>query len=110
MLERDDFTSADQAALNVCPHNIEDQVILILEGYKKSFDRAGTSFENVFLCDYYLTERYNWPRAWRTFQKWMNKECPDWFKRPRPGVLSIVHGLDHHDMLIEIKMWACVPE
>ncbi|MFC1995703.1 hypothetical protein ACFLVM_02370 [Chloroflexota bacterium] len=109
-LERDDFSSADKVALDTCPHNIEDQVIQILEGYKKSFERAGTSFDNVFLCDYFVTERYNWPRAWRTFKKWLDKECPDWWKKPKPGVLSIVHGLDHPDMLIEIRMWACIPE
>ncbi len=109
-LERDDFETADQAAMNVCPHNIEDQTILILEKIKVSLERAGTSFDNVFYVDYYLTERYNWPRAWRTMKKWMDKECPDFFKRPKPNVLLIVRGLGHPDMLIEIKMKACVPD
>ena len=110
MLERDDFESADQAALTTCPHNIEDQVIIILEKIKASLRQAGTSFDNVFYIDYYLTHRFNWPRAWRTMKKWMDRECPEFFNKPRPAVLAIMDGLDHPDMLIEIRMWACVPE
>ena len=110
LIERNDYTVHDQVSLEVCPHNIEDQVILIMEKYKALFKEAGTSFDNVFYVDYYLTDRYNWPTAWRTMKKWMDKECPDFFKRPRPNVLQIVYGLAHPDMLIEIKMLACVPE
>ena len=110
VLSKPDFSVEDQYAMNVCPHNVEDQVILIMEKFKKAFAEAGTSFEHVFLCDYYLVRRFDWPRAWRAMKKWMDKECPDYFKKPRPGVLANVHGLAHPDMLIEIKMWATVPE
>jgi hypothetical protein len=43
-------------------------------------------------------------------KNWMDDECPEYFKTPRPGVLSIVHGLDHPDMLVELKMQATLPE
>ena len=110
LLERDDFESDDQAALSVCPRDIETQVVLILEKIKASLERAGTSFDNVFCVDYYIVRRLDFPRAWRAMKKWMDNECPEFFDKPRPAVLTNVHGLDHPDMLIEIRMWACVPE
>ncbi len=84
--------------------------MLILEKIKAALVQGGTGFGNVFNCDYFITDRALWPDAWRTFKKWMDEEAPDYFKYPRPGVLSIVHGLDHPDMLIEVRMWATIPD
>ena len=110
LLEDDDFHSDDQARLVVCPHSIEEQTVLILEKIKAALDSHDVGFENVFYTDYYLTDRALWPACWRTMKEWMDKECPVFFERVGPCVLQIVHGLDHPDMLIEIKMWATLPE
>ena len=110
LLEEDDFHSEDQARLVTCPHSVEEQTELILEKIKAALVSHGVGFENVFYCDYFITDRALWPAAWRTMKAWMEKECPEYFATPRPGVLSIVHGLDHPDMLIEIKMQATLPE
>lgn len=117
MLEQDDFDTVKQAALVTCPHTIEEQVDIIMEKYDKVFKEAGTSFENVFYADYYLTHRYNFPSAFREMKRWLGKRYPKlwWFidKPPyhrMPCVLTIVQGLDHPDMLIEIKMWATIPD
>ena len=116
MIEQEDFGTARQAALVTCPHTIEEQVEIILEKYDKIFKDAGTSFENVFYVDYYFTQRYNFPGAFRAMRKWFAKRYPDlwWFTHKPPyqqitGILAIVQGLDHPDMLVEIKMWAAVP-
>jgi enamine deaminase RidA (YjgF/YER057c/UK114 family) len=110
MLEQDDFDSGDQARLIACPHSIEEQVVLILEKIKKVLNDHGATFEDVFLCDYFITDRANWPDCFRTMKKWFEKESPEWLEHQRPSVLSIVHGLDHPDMLVELRMWACIPE
>jgi enamine deaminase RidA (YjgF/YER057c/UK114 family) len=110
LLEQEHFDSGDQARLVVCPHSVEEQTVLILEKIEKLLADNGTSFGNVFNCDYYITDRANWPDCWRTFKSWMDGRAPEYFEFPRPGVLSIVHGLDHPDMLVEIRMWATVPE
>jgi enamine deaminase RidA (YjgF/YER057c/UK114 family) len=111
MVEDETFESIDQASLEVAPHNVEDQTLLILEKTERTLQEAGTSFENVFFVDYTITERYNWPRALRTMKTWMDENgYEEFFDRPRPNALKIVKGLDHPDMLIEIMMWATVPE
>jgi len=117
MLEEDHFDTSEQASFNACPHNIEEQTVIALEKIERVLKWAGTSFENVFYTDYYLTQRYNFPRAFRAMKKWFNQKYPGlwWFndKRPyhrMPCVLQIVQGLDHPDMLIEIKMWAVIPD
>ena len=110
MLEDDSFDSADQARLVACPHSVEEQTELILEKIKAALDANDTGFENVFNTDYFCTDRALWPACFRTMKRWMDKECPEFFERPTPSVLSIVHGLDHPDMLIEIRMWATLPE
>lgn len=110
LLEQEDFDSGDQARLVVCPHSVEEQTEIILERIEKLLEENGTSFANVFNCDYFITDRANWPDCWRTFKKWMDARAPEYFQFPRPGVLSVVHGLDHPDMLVEIRMWATIPE
>jgi enamine deaminase RidA (YjgF/YER057c/UK114 family) len=117
MLEQEHFGTAEQAALNTCPHTIEEQVVIILEKIDRVLKWGGTSWENVYYGDYYLTQRYNFPPAFRTMKKWFNEHYPNlwWFndKVPYhhlPCVLTIVQGLDHPDMLIEIKMWATIPD
>ena len=107
--ERDDFTAADQAAMVTCPHTMEEQAILCLEKIKASLQAGGTSFENVFWVDTVVTRRSDRLRASRAMRKWMEKECSEFYKIPRPGFLRVA-GLDHPDMLIEISMWACIPE
>jgi enamine deaminase RidA (YjgF/YER057c/UK114 family) len=116
MIEQEDFDTAKQASIVTCPHTIEEQVEIILEKYDKNFKEAGTSFENVFYVDYYFTQRYNFPRAFRAMRKWFAKRYPNlWWYTDKPpyhritGTLAIVQGLDHPDMLIEIKMWAAIP-
>lgn len=110
LIENDDFHSDDQARLVACPHSIEEQTELILTKIKRQLDAHDTGFENVFNTDYFLTDRALWPAMFRTMKKWMDEECPVFFERPTPSVLSIVHGLDHPDMLIELRMWATLPE
>ena len=110
LLEDGGFHSEDQARLVTCPHSIEEQTVLILEKIKAALNAHGVGFENVFYGDYFITDRALWPACFRTMKNWMDKECPEYFDRPRPGVLSIVHGLDHPDMLVELKMTATLPE
>ena len=93
-----------------CPHSIEEQTELILEKIKAALDAHDTGFENVFNTDFFVTDRALWPAAIRTMKKWMDRECPVYFERLGPNVLSYVTGLGHLDMLIEIRMWATLPE
>lgn len=111
MLEDDSFESIDQASLNVAPHGIEEQTRLVLEKNERVLEEANTSFENVFYSAFYVTERHNWPTAFRTVRDFMRDNgYDDYLDKPRPNVMSVVDGLDHPDMLIEIMMWATVPE
>jgi enamine deaminase RidA (YjgF/YER057c/UK114 family) len=110
LLEQENFDSGDQALLVACPHSVEEQTVLILEKQKKVLEENGTNFDNVFRCDYFVIDRAVWPDAFRTMKKWFEREWPEWLEHQRPSVLSIVHGLDHPDMLIEIRMWATLPE
>ena len=110
MLEDESFTSADQARLVTCPHSIEEQTELVLTKIKAALDSHGVGFEHVFNCDFFITDRALWPAAMRTMKKWMDPVCPEFFERPPPNTLSIITGLDHPDMKIEIRMWATLPE
>jgi enamine deaminase RidA (YjgF/YER057c/UK114 family) len=116
MLEQEGFGTSEHAALTTCPHSVEEQTVIALEKIDRVLKWGGTSWENVYYGDYYLTQRYNFPPAFRAMKKWFNKRYPDlwWFNNKRPYhslpcVLTIVQGLDHPDMLIEIKMWATIP-
>ena len=110
MAEDESFTSADQARLVTCPHSIEEQTELILTKIKAALDAYDIGFDRVFNHDSLITDRALWPAAMRTMTKWMDKECPEFFQRPPPNTLSIITGLDHPDMLIEMRMWATLPE
>jgi enamine deaminase RidA (YjgF/YER057c/UK114 family) len=110
ILEDEGFTPADEARLVTCPHSIEEQTELILEKIKAALDAHDTGFENVFNTDFFLTDRALWPAALKTMKRWMDPVCPAYFERPGPNVLSFVNGLGHRDMLIEIRMWATLPE
>ena len=65
---------------------------------------------NVVKITYYLTERYNWPRAWRVTRKYWAKHAPDLLKRNGPHTLIEGIKLDHPQMLIEIDCTAYAPE
>jgi enamine deaminase RidA (YjgF/YER057c/UK114 family) len=110
LTENENWTTEEQAALDCCSHDIEVQTQLVWETIKAKLEEVGSSLDNIVKITWYLTERYNWPKAWRLSRKFWKQYAPKLYKRPVNGTLIEGIKLDHPQMLIEIDVTACVPE
>jgi enamine deaminase RidA (YjgF/YER057c/UK114 family) len=110
LTENPNWTTEDQAALDSCSHDIEVQTQLVWDTIKQKLEELGTNCDNICKITYYLTERYNWPRAWKVTRKFWKEHAPKLMKRLGPHTLITKIGLDHPQMLIEIDVTACIPE
>ena len=111
LTDNPNWTTENQAALDCCSHDIEVQTRLVWERIQAQLEEAGTDLYNIFKITFYLTERYNWPKAWRATLKYWKKHAPALLARNGPPQTLITKiGLDHPQMLIEIDAWACIPE
>lgn len=109
LTDNPNWTTENQAALDCCSHDIEVQTQLCWERIKQTLEECGSNCNNIVKITYYLTERYNWPKAWRVTRKFWEKHAPDLLKRDN-GTLIEGIKLDHPQMLIEIDVTACAPE
>ena len=110
LTENPNWTTENQAALDCCSHDIEVQTQLVWETIRQKLEECGSNLDNIVKITWYLTERYNWPRAWRVTRKYWAKHAPELLKRNGPHTLIENIKLDHPQMLIEIDVTACAPE
>ncbi|MFC2047657.1 Rid family hydrolase, partial [Chloroflexota bacterium] len=78
------------------------QTQLVWETIRQKLEECGSNLDNIVKITWYLTERYNWPRAWRVTRKYWAKHGPELMKRNGPHTLIEGIKLDHPQMLIEI--------
>jgi len=90
-----------QAALNQAGETIgktiEEQAKVTLENCRTQLESAGSSLDEVFKVNAYLTDLNNWPRFNEVYKKY--------FTKPLPARAVVETGL-LYDFLVEIEMWA----
>lgn len=90
-----------QAALNQAGETIgdtiEEQTKVTLENCRTQLESAGSSLDEVFKVNAYLTDLNLWPR--------FNEVYRQYFTKPMPVRAVVETGL-LYDFLVEIEMWA----
>lgn len=90
-----------QAALNqkgeTIGDTIEEQTKVTLENCQHQLESAGSSLDEVFKVNAYLTDLKLWPR--------FNEVYKQYFTKPMPVRAVVETGL-LYDFLVEIEMWA----
>lgn len=90
-----------QAAINqegeVVGHTIEEQTKLTLENCRKQLESAGSSLNDAFKVNVYLTDLDLWPR--------FNEVYKRYFREPLPVRTAVQTGL-LSSLLVEIEIWA----
>jgi enamine deaminase RidA (YjgF/YER057c/UK114 family) len=90
-----------QAALNQAGETIgktiEEQAKVTLENCRTQLESAGSSLDEVFKVNAYLTDLSLWPR--------FNEVYKNYFTKPLPARAVVETGL-LYDFLVEIEMWA----
>ena len=90
-----------QAALNQAGETIgdtiEEQTRVTLENCRNQLESAGSSLDEVFKVNVYLTDLEHWPR--------FNAIYKDYFSKPLPVRAVVQTGL-LYDFLVEIELWA----
>jgi enamine deaminase RidA (YjgF/YER057c/UK114 family) len=90
-----------QAAINqageVVGDTIEEQAMLTLENCRKQLESGGSSLNDAFKVNVYLTDLDNWPRFNEVYKKY--------FREPLPVRTAVQSGL-LSSLLVEIEIWA----